>query len=190
MHYRKDTNCISLTSNANIAVDYGRGSYKDKYIMVKIPKRELGEKAVNAGQYMLKELYQRIEQALESIPAEKKKEVLALFDEIEKTDNNKDLKEIITPKYTATKAPLSSPANVTAACIVSRNFAGFSRRSTAFCARRSPSSAICFIFVSFIEITEISALEKIAFNVINIICNTIIPTIFSKKILHVCSIYS
>ena len=103
MHYRKDTNCISLTSNANIAVDYGRGSYKDKYIMVKIPKREFGEKVVNAGQYMLKELYQRIEQALESIPTEKKKEVLALFDEIEKTDNNKDLKEIITPKYTATK---------------------------------------------------------------------------------------
>ena len=73
MHYRKDTNCISLTSNANIAVDYGRGSYKDKYIMVKIPKREFGEKVVNAGQYMLKELYQRIEQALESIPTEKKK---------------------------------------------------------------------------------------------------------------------
>jgi len=103
MHYRKDTNCISLTSNANIAVDYGRGSYKDKYIMVKIPKREFGEKVVNAGQYMLKELYQRIEQALESIPTEKKKEVLALFDEIEKTDNNKDLKEIITPKYTTAK---------------------------------------------------------------------------------------
>ena len=108
MHYRKDTNCISLTSNANIAVDYGRGSYKDKYIMVKIPKREFGEKVVNAGQYMLKELYQRIEQALESIPTEKKKEVLALFDEIEKTDNNKDLKEIITPKYTATKGEVEA----------------------------------------------------------------------------------
>ena len=108
MHYRKDTNCISLTSNANIAVDYGRGSYKDKYIMVKIPKREFGEKVVNAGQYMLKELYQRIEQALESIPTEKKKEVLALFEEIEKTDNNKDLKEIITPKYTATKGKVEA----------------------------------------------------------------------------------
>ena len=84
-------------------------------------------------------------------------------------------------KYTATKAPLSNPANVTAACIASRNFAGFSRSRTAFSARRSPSSAICFIFVSFIEITEISALEKIAFNMINTICNTIMPTIFSKK---------
>ncbi len=36
MHYRKDTNCISLTSNANIAINYGRGSYKDKYVMIKI----------------------------------------------------------------------------------------------------------------------------------------------------------
>ena len=35
MHYRKDTNCISLTSNANIAVNYGRGSYKDRYVMIK-----------------------------------------------------------------------------------------------------------------------------------------------------------
>lgn len=43
MHYKKDTNCISLTSNANIAIDYGRGSYKDKYIMVKITKKEFGE---------------------------------------------------------------------------------------------------------------------------------------------------
>ena len=60
MHYRKDTNCISLTSNANIAVNYGRGSYKDRYIMIKIPKKEFGEKTVAAGQYMLRELYSRI----------------------------------------------------------------------------------------------------------------------------------
>ena len=40
MHYRKDTNCISLTSNANIAINYGRGSYKDKYVMIKIPKKD------------------------------------------------------------------------------------------------------------------------------------------------------
>ncbi len=43
MHYRKDTNCISLSSNANVAILYGRGSYKDKYILVEVPKKELGE---------------------------------------------------------------------------------------------------------------------------------------------------
>ena len=57
MHYRKDTNCISLTSNSNVAVNYGRGSYKDKYVMIKIPQNEFGEKIVNAGQYMLQEKF-------------------------------------------------------------------------------------------------------------------------------------
>ena len=45
-------------------------------------------------------------------------------------------------------------------------------------------SAICFTFASFMEITEISAFEKIAFNIINTICNTNIPIIFLKKFLH------
>ena len=66
MHYRKDTNCISLTSNSNIAINYGRGSYKDKYVMIRIPKAELGEKTVVAGKYMLQELSLKIEQALEN----------------------------------------------------------------------------------------------------------------------------
>lgn len=30
MHYRKDTNCISLSSNANVSISYGRGFYEDK----------------------------------------------------------------------------------------------------------------------------------------------------------------
>ena len=38
MHNSKDTNCISLTSNANTALDYGRGYYNDKYVIVKVPK--------------------------------------------------------------------------------------------------------------------------------------------------------
>ena len=75
MHYRKDTNCISLTSNANIAINYGRGSYKDKYVMIKIPKNELGEKTVVAGQYMLREVCSKIEQSIENLPEEKKENV-------------------------------------------------------------------------------------------------------------------
>lgn len=56
MHHSIDTNCISLTSNANAAVIYGRGYYQDKYIMVKVPKNELGDKVVNAGLYMMQEI--------------------------------------------------------------------------------------------------------------------------------------
>ena len=44
MHQRKDTNCISLSSNANVSIVYGRGYYADKYIMLKVPKKEMGQK--------------------------------------------------------------------------------------------------------------------------------------------------
>ena len=49
MHYRKDTNCISLSSNGNVSISYGRGFYKDRYVMVKVPKSELGEKLLVLG---------------------------------------------------------------------------------------------------------------------------------------------
>src|SRR5699024_8531998 len=62
MHYRKDTNCISLSSNSNVSITYGRGFYKDRYVMVKVPKSELGEKVINAGQYMLEEIAKKVEE--------------------------------------------------------------------------------------------------------------------------------
>ena len=107
MHYRKDTNCISLTSNANIAVKYGSGSYKDRYVMIKIPKKEFGEKTVAAGQYMLKELYFRIAQAVENSPEEKKQEILEFFDKIDSAKDNKSLQDVIVPRYTVKSGELS-----------------------------------------------------------------------------------
>ena len=107
MHYRKDTNCISLTSNANIAVNYGRGQYKDRYIMIKIPKKEFGEKTVAAGQYMLRELYSRITQAIENLLEEKKKEILDFFAQIEDAKENKSLQDIIAQRYTAKSGELN-----------------------------------------------------------------------------------
>ena len=106
MHYRKDTNCISLTSNANIAINYGRGSYKDRYVIIRIPKKEFGENTVNAGQYMLKELYARIARAVETLPEEKKQEILEVFNQIDRTRENKELKSIITTRYTAPEGEL------------------------------------------------------------------------------------
>ena len=101
MHYRKDTNCISLTSNSNVAVNYGRGSYKDRYVMVKIPKKEFGEKTVSAGQYMLQELYSRVQQAVENLPEEEKGQILSIFDDIEDATEIKTLQDIIAKRYTA-----------------------------------------------------------------------------------------
>ena len=109
MHYRKDTNCISLTSNANIAINYGRGSYKDKYVMIKIPKKELGEQTIEAGQYMLQELYSKIEKTVEELPEETKSKILEIFSDIDIANETKDLKEIITKRYT-TKSEEVNPS--------------------------------------------------------------------------------
>lgn len=91
MHYRKDTNCISLASNANIVINYGRGSYKDKYVMVKVPKKELGEQTVEAGQYMLQELYSRIEQAVGNLPEDLKSQILNIFSDIDVARETEEL---------------------------------------------------------------------------------------------------
>ena len=101
MHYRKDTNCISLTNNSNVAVNYGRGSYKDTYVMVRIPKKEFGEKTVNAGQYMLQELYSRIELSVKELPGDLKSKILDIFSEIDITNETKELQKIIAKRYTA-----------------------------------------------------------------------------------------
>ena len=45
MHYRKDTNCISLSSNGNVSISYGRGFYKDRYVMIKVPKKRIRRKS-------------------------------------------------------------------------------------------------------------------------------------------------
>lgn len=107
MHYRKDTNCISLTSNSNIAINYGRGYYKDKYIMVKIPKKELGVTTVIAGKYLLKELYSKIMQTIEALPQDKKQEILEIFNNIENTSDSNTLKNIIQKKYTGKSEDLN-----------------------------------------------------------------------------------
>ena len=107
MHYRKDTNCISLSSNANVSISYGRGFYKDRYVMVKVPKSELGEKVINAGQYMLEEIAKKVEEYISSIPDDS-----GLLETISEIDNSKTAEEIrkaIETRYT-TREPLD-PSN-------------------------------------------------------------------------------
>ncbi|MDO5555958.1 MAG: DEAD/DEAH box helicase family protein [Clostridia bacterium] len=108
MHYRKDTNCISLTSNSNIAINYARGSYKDKYVIVRIPKAELGKQTVSAGQYMLEELALKIEQALENSSQEQRQKIDLFFAEIEKAENSEALQEVISKRYISKNGELDS----------------------------------------------------------------------------------
>ena len=89
-NYRKDTNCISLSSNCNVSILYGRGSYKDIYIMVKVPKNKFGKKVFVAGQYLLKEIAKRIDKYISSLNSDNR--LLQILDEI---DNSKTLDEMI-----------------------------------------------------------------------------------------------
>lgn len=65
MHYLKETNCISLSSNSSVALDYG-GSYYDEYAVIKVPKDNSNINIYPAGQYMLFEVFIKTEEALES----------------------------------------------------------------------------------------------------------------------------
>ena len=99
MHYRKDTNCISLSSNGNVSISYGRGFYKDRYVMVKVPKSELGEKVVGAGQYMLEEIAKKVEEYISSIPDDSR--LLETISEIDNSKTAEEIRKVIETRYTA-----------------------------------------------------------------------------------------
>ena len=98
MHYSLETNCISLSSNANVARTYGE-TFSDKYVMIKVPKKEMGQRVYNAGQYMLSKIAKKVQERMSqgNIP----KEVLEDFERIDEATESKELKEIIKVKYTA-----------------------------------------------------------------------------------------
>ena len=64
-HYDKDTNCISLSSDANVCLTYGRSDYEDKYVIIKVPKSELGDTTFNAGKYIYDEILKRVNTYIE-----------------------------------------------------------------------------------------------------------------------------
>ena len=96
MHYSLQTNCISLSSNANVARTYGE-AFSDKYVMIKVPKKEMGEKVFNAGQYMLDEIAKQVEQIIAEgkIPTR----VLNDLQKIDDAKTSDEIKELIKIKY-------------------------------------------------------------------------------------------
>ena len=62
-----DTNCISLTTNANVACMFGRENYNDRYVIVKIPKGELDKSIFCSGLYLIKEINKRIEKMINNL---------------------------------------------------------------------------------------------------------------------------
>lgn len=99
MRYSKETNCISLSSNTNVSIDYGQ-SYNNEYVMIKIPKQEESN-VYNAGQYMLEEINKRIEEALKSIPEDY--EIFKIIKEIDEENSYKNIKSIVADSYEGIK---------------------------------------------------------------------------------------
>lgn len=99
MHYRKDTNCISLSSNGNVSISYGRGFYKDRYVMIKVPKKELGEKVINAGQYILEEISKKVDEYISSMDNDRK--LLETLNEIDNSKTSDEIKKVIETRYTS-----------------------------------------------------------------------------------------
>ena len=98
MHHRTDTNGISLTSNSNVAVTYGRGYYKDRYVLIKIPKQEIGQTVVNSGQYMLEEIEKRINDAIATLEDE---EILDRLRQIDEAQSSKEIETLMSMRYTS-----------------------------------------------------------------------------------------
>ena len=98
MDYSLQTNCISLTSNANVVRTYGE-MFNEKYVMIKVPKREMGEKVFNAGQYMLGEISRQVGERIENgdIP----ENVLEDLQRIDNAKTSQEIKEIIKQRYKA-----------------------------------------------------------------------------------------
>ena len=96
--YSLETNCISLSSNANVARTYGE-TFSDKYVMIKVPKREMGQRVYNAGQYMLSEIDKKVQERIAQgdIP----EEILEDLKKIDGVTKSEELKDIIKGKYTA-----------------------------------------------------------------------------------------
>lgn len=96
MHYSLQTNCISLSSNANVARTYGE-EFSDKYVMVRVPKKEMGERVFHAGSYMLQELEKIVEKEIEK--QNLREDVLEDLKAIDEAKTSDEIKELIKTRY-------------------------------------------------------------------------------------------
>ena len=96
MHYSLQTNCISLSSNANVARTYGE-EFSDKYVMVRVPKKEMGERVFHAGPYMLQEIEKIVEKEIEK--QNLKEDVIADLKAIDEAKTSDEIKELIKTRY-------------------------------------------------------------------------------------------
>ncbi|MBR0490856.1 MAG: hypothetical protein IJJ82_02275 [Clostridia bacterium] len=101
IHYRKDTNCISMSNDSNIVINYGRVYYKDKYIIVKVAKNEIGKTVIIAGKYLLEEIEKIVNDYISSLNSgdERNSLMLKKLDIIDKSQSTEEIKIIVKTTY-------------------------------------------------------------------------------------------
>ncbi|MBQ6477275.1 MAG: DEAD/DEAH box helicase family protein, partial [Bacilli bacterium] len=101
MHHSTDTNCISFTSNSNVGIMYGRVYYKDKYVILKVPKDDIGKHTIFAGSYMVDETEKRIKELIDSKKIDQ--ETIKRIKEVDKIKTQEELDKFIKSITKTTK---------------------------------------------------------------------------------------
>ena len=91
-NYNKHTNCISFSSNANVALDYGRSTYNDDYVVLKVPKKDFEKDTFFAGKYMLSEVSKVLDEFYSNL--DDSSIIKKYFDMIDKTKSQEELEKI------------------------------------------------------------------------------------------------
>ena len=91
-NYNKHTNCISFSSNANVALDYGRSTYNDDYIVLKVPKKDFEKDTFFAGKYMFLEVSKVLDEFYSKLDNES--DIKKYFDMIDKAKSQEELEKI------------------------------------------------------------------------------------------------
>ena len=98
--YIKETNCISLSKNANISLEYGQ-LHENGYILVKVDKKDMGN-TYDAGKYMLEEIQKSISGIVGKLP--ENSEVLSVINKIKNATSRESIIETIANFYEELKS--------------------------------------------------------------------------------------
>ena len=90
MKYRRDTNCISLTKDANEALTYH--TENPQYVLVRIASEDIG-KIINAAEYLTREILKKIEEIEGNLSQDYK--VKNILEKIEETTHIEQIKKIL-----------------------------------------------------------------------------------------------
>ena len=98
IHYRHDTNCISFSSNSNVALSYGRDWFSDRYVAIKVPKSEIGKTVFNAGEYLLDEISKAISEKEKELDIEDSR-IIDLLRKIDECNSKDEVVDIVASIY-------------------------------------------------------------------------------------------